>query len=221
MKTSAYSFVVIVLLVLGASVFSEEAKLPVFYLKYDGSQGSEESEDELEQTSFRHTASLRIKEQFSEDLTANVLTTYSRKKYEDQAGSYHYVAVNPYTTLDISDKLRWYQGARSKWVIYDEKDEDGESKDFTSLFFNTRLIFKPIDAIKLTPSVKGVYDHFENEDKTRQTYTFGFAVDTKIENVRLGGKYRAITRLPLGEESSVSMKLTNEFGASLSWDPNK
>lgn len=209
------------LMTIGVTGYCDDMRLPVFYLKYDASLGSEETEEDIEQSNYRHTMSLRIKEQFSKRFTTNVLTSYSRKEYLLEKGSYSYVAVNPYMTFDITDKLRWYQGARSKWVTFDETDSDGESKDFTSLFFNSKLIFKPISAIKLTPSVKGVYDLFENEEKTRQTYTFGFAVDTKIDNVRVGGRYRAIARLPLAEESTVTRRFNNEFGASLSWDPNK
>jgi len=209
------------LMIIGVTGYCDDMKLPVFYLKYDASLGSEETEEDIELSSYRHTVSLRIKEQFSKAFATNVLTSYSRKDYLLEKGSYSYVAVNPYMTYDITDKLRWYQGARSKWVTFDETDSDGESKDFTSLFFNSKLIFKPIDAIKLTPSVKGVYDLFENEEKTRQTYTFGFAVDTKIDNVRVGGRYRAVTRLPLAEESTVTRRFNNEFGASLSWDTNR
>jgi opacity protein-like surface antigen len=223
MKTSflPYGAFAFLFIILGAAGYTEDTKLPVFYLKYDASLGSEETEEDIEQSSYRHTVSLRIKEQFSRSFTTNVLTTYSRKEYLLEKGSYSYVAVNPYITYDITDKLRWYQGVRSKWVTFDETDSDGDSKDFTSLFFNSKLVFKPIDAIKLTPSVKGVYDLFENEEKTRQTYTFGFAIDTKIDNVRVGGRYRAIARLPLAEESTVMRRFSNEFGASLSWDPNK
>jgi hypothetical protein len=223
MKGSIVTIGAFVLLVTcnGMPCYTDETKLPVFYLKYDTLLGSEETEEDIEQSTYRHTVSLRVKEQFSKEFTTNVLTTYSRKEYLLEKGSYSYIAVNPYMTFDITDRVRWYQGVRSKWVYYDETDSEGESKDFNSLFFDTELIFKPIDNLRLTPSVKGVYDLFQNEEKTRQTYTFGFALNTRIENVHLGGRYRAVTRFPLSEESTVSKRFKNEFGASMSWDPNR
>ncbi len=86
---------------------AQEAKLPVFYLKYDGALGSEETEEEqIEQSSNRHTVSFRIKEEFSKSFTANLLSAYSRKEYLLQAGSYWYFYVNPYMKLDLSDRVR-------------------------------------------------------------------------------------------------------------------
>jgi len=202
--------------------WSEEPKLPVFTLKYDGALGSEETEEEdIEQSSNRHTVSLRIKEELSKRLTASVITAFSRKEYLLQSGSYSYTYVNPTVTLDVSEKLRWTSGIRSKWIFYDEMDYEGNDKDFTSLRFDTSLIFRPIKELKLTPSVRGEYDLHTNETKTKQTYTLGFAIDARISSVTLGGRYRAITRLPLSPDSDVAFKLNNEFGAGLSWDPNK
>jgi hypothetical protein len=212
---------IFVSMLLCGMVCADEAKLPVFYLKYDSSLVSEETEEDIEQSAVRHTVSLRIKEQFSRVLTTNLLTSFSRKQYRLEKGSYSYVAVNPYVSWDVTDKVRIFQGFRSKWICYDEPDSEGLSKDFTSLLFDTRVIFKPIEEIKITPSVKGTYDLFENDEKTRQTYRFGMAVDTKIDGVKVGGRYRAITRLPLKEESEVDLLFTNEFGVSVSWDPNK
>jgi hypothetical protein len=200
---------------------SEGADLPVFYLTYDSSLDSEETVDQLEQSAFRHTVRLRIKEKFSDVLTTNLLTAFSRKEYLLESGSYSYVYLNPYATIDLTERIRWYQGFRSKWIFYDEPGSDGESKDFTSLYFDTRLIFKAMDQIKITPSVKGTYDVFENEEKSRQTYAFGLRIDSRLENVRLSGKYRAVNRFPMQPESDVARRFNNEFGASLSWDPNR
>jgi hypothetical protein len=121
----------------------------------------------------------------------------------------------------MSDQVRLLQGFRSKSVYYDELDSDGLSKDFTSLLFDTRLTLKPIDQIRIIPSVKGIYDLFQNDSKTRQTYVMGLGINTKIDGVRLGGRYRAITRSALGPESEVGFRFNNEFGASLSLDPNR
>ena len=114
--------------------YSQGMKLPVFYLKYDGALGSEETEEEsIEQASNRHTLSLRVKEEFGKRFTANLLTLYSRKVYLLQAGSYWYFFVNPYMTFDITDKIRWENGFRSKWIFYDEMDSDEKIKDYTNI----------------------------------------------------------------------------------------
>jgi len=209
------------LLLCPAQIRPDGADLPVFFLYYDSSLDSEETADQLEQSAYRHTARLRIKERFSDALTTNLVTAFSRKEYMTESGSYSYVYVNPYAALDLTDRVRWYQGFRSKWIVYDEADEDGRPKDFTSLYFDTRIIFKTSDFVKITPSVKGTYDLFENEEKSRQYYAFGLRIDSKFDNLRLSGKYRAVTRFPLEPESDVSRRLTNEFGAILSWDPNR
>ena len=201
---------------------AQEAKLPVFYLKYDGALGSEETEEEqIEQSSNRHTVSFRIKEEFSKRFTANLLSAYSRKEYLLQAGSYWYLYVNPYMKLDISDRIRWDNAFRSKWILYDERDSKGNLKDYAGLLFNTKFTFKPIDQVKLIPSVKAVYDLHENQDKSKQTYTFAFAIDTRIETINLGGKYKAIPRFPLGAKSTIPFRFNHEFGASVTWDPNR
>ena len=212
----AYIVSVILLCVTSFISAAQETTLPVFYLKYDGALGSEETEEEqIEQSSNRHTVSFRIKKEFSKRFTANLLSAYSRKEYLLQAGSYWYLYVNPYMKLDISDRVRWDNAFRSKWILYDEKDSKGNIKDYAGLLFNTKFTFKPIDQVKLIPSVKGVYDLHQNQDKSKQTYTFGFAIDTKIETVNLGGKYRAIPRFPLGAESTIPFRFNHEFEGSV------
>lgn len=206
----------------GSGSNSSETKLPVFYLKYDAALGSEETEEEdVEESSYRHTVSLRIKEEFSPRLTANLLTAFSRKEYLLQAGSYRYFYLNPYFTVDLTDAVRWYNGFRTKWILFDELDSSGLVKDYTSIYYSTRFVFSPITPLKITPSFKGMYDIYDNPAKSRQSYTFGLDLDARIDSVTLGGGYKAITRFPLDEESEVPFRLDNEIGVNLSWDPNK
>ena len=216
------AFAIVLLCVIPLTGQGQEAKLPVFFLRYDGALGSEETEEEnIEQSSNRHTVSFRIKEEFSKVFTANLLSAYSRKEYLLQAGSYWYFYVRPSTTVRLSDRVRWDCAFRSKWVLYDELDSGGFAKNYTNLLFDTKLSFKPIDELSLIPSAKGVYDLNENRRKSKQAYTFGFALNARIENINLGAKYRAMPRFPLGADSDVPFRFSNEFGANLSWDPNK
>ncbi len=207
---------------------AQEIKLPVFFLRYDGGVGSEEieteegEEEEVEPSSQRHRVTLRIKEQWSKSLTTNLYTAVSRKEYFQQSGSYTYFYVNPDFVWDITDRVRWSSGFRSKWTWYDELDTYGESKDLTSLSAKTELNLKVLDQLKLTPSFRGVFDLYRNEEKIQQTYTAGLSIESRINpEVRLSGRYRGILRSPLGADSTISDRFNNEFGINLSWDPNR
>ena len=207
---------------------AQEIKLPVFFLRYDGGVGSEEiepeesEEKEVEPSSQRHKITLRIKEQWSDSLTTNLYTAVSRKEYFLQSGSYTYFYINPDFVWDITDRVRWSSTIRSKWTWYDELDSYGESKDLTSLLAKTELTLKVLDQLKLTPSFRGVFDLYRNEEKIQQTYTAGLRVESRINpEVRLSGRYRGILRVPCGAESTVGVRFNNEFGINLSWDPNK
>ena len=127
---------------------AQEIKLPVFFLRYDGGLGSEEivsEEEEIEPSSQRHKITLRIKEEWSDSFTTNLYTAVFRKEYFLQAGSYYYFYLNPDMAWEITDRIKWYTGFRSKFTFYDELDLDGLSKDFTSLLAKTNFTFKPAD----------------------------------------------------------------------------
>jgi len=207
---------------------AQEIKLPVFFLRYDGGVGSEEmepeegEEEEVEPSSQRHKVTLRIKEQWNDSLATNLYTAVSRKDYFLQSGSYTYFYINPDFVWDITDRVRWSSAFRSKWTWYDELDSYGESKNLTSLLAKTELTLKVLDQLKLTPSFRGVFDLYRNQEKIQQTYTAGLKVESRINpEVRLSGRYRGILRFPLGAESTVGVRLNNEFGINLSWDLNK
>ena len=203
---------------------AQEIKLPVFFLRYDGGLGSEEivsEEEEIEPSSQRHKITLRIKEEWSDSLTTNLYTAVFRKEYFLQAGSYYYFYLNPDMAWEITNRIKWYTGFRSKFTFYDELDAGGLSKDLTSLLAKTSVTIKPLDRLKVIPSFQGVFDLYENREKTQMTHTFGLSITSTIENVNVGGRYRGILRLPLGDQSTILFRFNNEFGLNMSWDPNK
>ena len=214
--------VLIICLALTSFLHSDEIKWPVFFLKYDGGLGSEEIEEqeEIEPSSYRHTVTFRIKEELGAALTANLYTAVSRKEYLLEKGSYTYTYLNPDIAWEITDTIKWYGVLRSKWTFYDEPDSKGLSKDLSSLSAKTNVTVKLLDALKLTPSVQGVFDLYENEEKTRQTYTFALGLDATLGSVAVGANYRGILRYPLGEQSVVLARFNHEFGMDVSWDPN-
>jgi len=206
---------------------AQDIKLPVFFLRYDGGLGSEEiepeeiEEEQLEPSSQRHKVTLRIKEQWSDALTTNLYTAVSRKEYFLQSGSYTYFYLNPDFAWDITDRIQWSTGFRSKWTVYDELDSDGLPKDLPSLLAKTELTIKVMKELKLAPFFQGVLDLYQNEEKAQQTYTAGLGLESRLSGAwRLSGRYRSIARVPLGAESLVADRFNHEFGVNLSWDPN-
>jgi len=218
---------IVVMILLPLLCTAQEIKLPVFFLYYDCGLGSEEitpeegEEEVIEPYSQRHKVTVRIKEEWSDDLTTNLYTAVSCKEYYHQSGSYNYFYLNPDIAWEITDRIKWYTGFRSKFTFYDELDSDGLSKDFTSLLAKTNFTFKPVDKLKIIPSFQSVFDLYQNEAKTQTTQTFGLSITSTIDNVRVGGRYKGILRSSLGDESAVPLRFNNEFGVNVNWDPNK
>ncbi len=205
------------------SGFAQYPKLPVFFLKYNGAVGQEEDPygEEFEANAQRHTISLRIKEELSKVFVTNVTTVYSRKEYFDQSGSYNYIYLYPDFTWKITDKIRWFNGFKVKWYFYDELDSYGEIKDYTSLQYKTDLTFKIIEDFEFIPLFEMLYELYENEEKSRQNYTLGIKLEYDFDGLVLSGRYKAILRWPLTEDTVVEKRFDHEFGVSLVWDPNK
>jgi hypothetical protein len=215
------------LFLLSFQASAQDPKLPVFFLRYDGGVGSERIEPEdieeerLEPSSQRHKVSLRIKEQWSEQLTTNLYTAVARKLYYLQPGNYAWFSLHPDFAWDITDRLQWSTGFRTKWTFYDEPDSGGDPLDFTNLLLRTECTLRLMRELKLVPFVQGALDLYENEEKSQQTYVAGLGVESRLRgDWRLIGRYRGILRLPLGPDSLVSGRVNHEFGVNLSWDPN-
>jgi len=67
-----------------------------------------------------------------------------------------------------------------------------------------------------------VFDLYQNEEKAQQTYTAGLGLESRLSGAwRLSGRYRGITRVPLGPESTVADRFNPEFGVNVSWDPTR
>jgi len=202
---------------LAALASAQEIKRPVFFLRYEGGTKSEESEDEEESLLEyqRHKITLRIKEQFSDELTINLYTTAFLKLYDDPGDTdYWYFYLKPNCIWDITDRVRWTTEFRSKWK-YDFDSGSDYHIDITSLLAKTELSVKLLEQLKIIPSFKSVIDLYENPQTVEQTYTAGLRFESRINpQVRLNGRYRVILPVPPDPEK-------HEFGINLSWDPNK
>jgi hypothetical protein len=203
---------------------AQEIKRPVFFLRYDGGTKFEQEEEE-EDTYLdyhRHKVTFRVKEQWSDDFTTNLYTTFFLKLYDQPSETdYWYFYLNPNYSWDITDRVRWKSEFRSKW-IWNYHPEAQDALDLTSLRAKTELTFKVLEQLKIIPSFQSVFDLDSNREDSQQIYTAGLRLESRINpQLRLNARYRAIVRAPLGEPSDVSGEDKHEFGINLSWDPNK
>jgi hypothetical protein len=221
------SFWIVPFFLLAELIPAQEIKWPVFFLRYDGGTKFEkvDDEEEDEESVFdyqRHKITLRIKEQWSDEFTTNLYTTFFLKLYDEPSDTdYWYFYLNPNYIWDITDRLRWSSEFRSQWkwnLNPDAKDD----LDLTSLRAKTELTFKILKQLKIIPSFQSVFDLDADPEDSQQIYTAGLRLESRINpQVRLNARYRAILRAPLGELSDVSGEDKHEFGINLSWDPNK
>lgn len=204
--------------------------MPVFFLRYDGglgyeeilpAEGTEGEDEEIEPYSQRHRVTLRIKEEWSETLVTNLTSAVSRKTYTREKGSYTYFYFYPDLAWDISENIKWTCGFRSKFTAYDEEDDEGHSKDLTSLLAKTGFTFKAADGLRIMPAYQAAFDLHEYAGYSQATQTFGLGISSVFDAVRLSARYRGILRDTLGAQSTVDFRFNNEFGINLSWDPNR
>ncbi len=221
---AAVACAALALLALRAQAQAQDARLPVFYLRYSGGVGSEELEEDdsgLEPASLRHSVSLRIKEDLSRTLVTNLTFFYSTKDYTDEPGDYTYFYLKPQVSCDLSDRVTLETEVRSKWVAYDGLDAGGRPKDYLQLTGGIATTYEPVRGTRLTGSVGTGFDLYDNDAKSEQSYALGLRLLSRLDGVTVGGHYRGILYTPLGAASTQARSLTSEFGATLTWDPNK
>ena len=198
--------------------FSQDLQLPIFYLKYDYSFGVEEDEadEEVEQTDDKHSVSLRIKERWSSLLTTNLTFAFFDKNYVEGTGDYNYYSLYPEFTFRFNNNLKFNAGFRSKWIVY-----ENSANDYTDLMFKTALTFKPVPKLSLIPSFQGTYSLYDDQERSKQVYIFGFGITSKLNSFVLSGRYRGTLRNPLNSDSAVTLDFYNEFSVGITFDPNR
>ena len=213
------------LTILASLLAAQEVKLPGFFLRYTGGFNHEEDEEEadLRPDSVRHSVRLRIKEEWSSRLTSNLTFYYSTKEYleEELDHDYWYVYLKPEVSFDATDRLRLDGGFRSKWAQFEGPDAGGLSKDYLSLSGNVGSTVKAGAGTRIVTSVKGTWDVHEADAKSSQSVSAGLRLTSRRDQITVGGNYKAGLSGPLGENSDEEQHLSNEFGVSLTWDPNR
>ncbi len=205
------------------------ADWPVTTLSYDGSVGrTETDEGELEDSSYRHALTLRIRERLSRDLSATLEGVLIRKLYaEGSSGSpYLQLGVVPTVRITVTRGLRCVVGLQARRYVYDtDVEADGDTgarpKSYTRLGADTDITIDVTKGLTVSPGLQATYDLYDDPTKTRQTYTLAMGLDAKMGPFALGADYRGVLRRGLGGLSLVEDRLDHTFGVDLSWDPNK
>jgi hypothetical protein len=214
---------VVCLLALCAGTSLAAPKLPVVSLAYDATVGSTETEEEtLEDSSYRHQATLRIREEWSRVLVSTLVSDLTRKLAVSGGGT-------SYTTFQIAPQIRWNVVDALKWdatllvrrALYDEPYATGVSRDYTRLKADTGLSLGLAAGVTLVPRLQAAFELYDDPVRSRQTYGFGVSLDARLGRWTLGADYRGSFRLGLGDLSLVEQRMDHSFGADVSWDPNR
>ena len=170
----------LLLLVLPTLQGAAEPELPVVTLKYDGSTGTEEDEEEgvLIPSSLKNGFSLKVREEFSEQVKADLLMVYVIKDYFEGAGDYSYYYLKPALYLALRERWNLDLSFRSKWHNYAYPDSRDLPKDYLALTPALTLAFKPVKGTKISAALKGDYGLYQNETKTRQAHAMSLRLST-------------------------------------------
>ena len=75
--------------------------------------------------------------------------------------------------------------------------------------------------LKLETYLRGEADLQQSEEKSRQAYTLGLALTSKLGAVSLGARYRGTGRGPLGATSAAGVSFYQIGSVNVSWDLNR
>lgn len=210
-----------------------EVRLPVVSLRYENGAGyrqmapdlEAEEDEEMEAYSERHKVTVRLKEQWSDDLTTNLYTILARKDSVEPSESYLYLILNPDLAWRLGPRVQWKAALRSKLTWLEPELSPDADLDLLGLLARTSLVLRLHQRLKLTPSLQGAFDLYQDPAdaaKNAQVYTAGVLLESRLRpGLDLTGRFRGSYRYPLGEDSTVERLFNNEFALALSWDPNR
>ncbi len=198
---------------------------PVTTFRYEASQGTEEDEEEgsLIPAYLRHTASLRVKEEFSRALEAALLLRYSRKDYFQSGTDYAYWLLAPEFILRRRPAWRLEGSLACKVTDYDPQASGSSLRDLVSLGSRLELGWDLTPRTEMTSSLRGAFDLVEDPQRSRQSYTLGVGLESRLGAERqwlLGVRYSGTSRFPVGPQSVGEQSYYHLGAFSLSWDPN-
>jgi hypothetical protein len=203
--------------------WAEPARLPVFSVRYEVAEGTDEDEEQgdLEPTFLRHTAAFKAAEVFSDRLMADLEVRFSRKDYYDGEADYSYLVLDPAVRLQLGQRLGLALGLETKGVLFDELDSGVSSKDYLAVGGRLEADWKASRSVRLEAALRGIFDLHRDPAGSRQAYTLGLAAVSRLGALTLRARYRAIGRLPLGRASLEGASFYQVGIVSASWDLNR
>jgi hypothetical protein len=217
------------------SAAQDSPRLPVLSLRYEHGTGyrqmAPDPESELEEEpgmeaySERHKVTLRLREQWSRQLTTNLYTVFSCKDSDDPSESYAYVYLSPDLAWQIDPRVRWSLTLRSKLTWLEPELSPDGALDLLGLLAKTSFTVRVHDRLRVTPSLQSAFDLYQDPAETTdnaQIYTAGLSLQSRLtDGLDLTGRYRGSFRFPLGKDSTVERLFNNELTLALTWDPNR
>jgi hypothetical protein len=202
--------------------WSLDWKQPVVTLKYEAAEGvSEDPDDEtLEASSFRNTASMRVKEDV-ESASFGLTLKGSAKDYYLQAGDYSYLDLEHDGTFHVGEEWKLGYLLGMKGMSFPELDSKGLPKDATALRAAATAAFTVMKGTTLEAGTAGRWEFAENAPDSLQAYVFTAGFSSRLGEWLLGAHYRGAFRLPMGTSSGVWSSAYHVGSFSLQWDPNR
>jgi hypothetical protein len=199
-------------------------ELPVFTVKYEMTDGAIENpvpdEDVFIPSSLRNFLEFHVREN-ADPLDLGLTVRYSVKDYLLQSGDYSYVTVSQSANLEATKFLDLGLTAGLKWSGSPQLDSSGQPKNYLALNGGITADIELFKGTGIDASLKAEYDMHEDQADSRQIYTAGLGVSSRLGQFLLGARYRGTFRLPLGDLSGVDMSMLHVASLSLQWNPNR
>jgi len=219
---------VLACLILACPAHGDQWKLPVVTLRYETAAGVEEEEEEgtLSAAYWRHSLALRVKEERGRSFRATVTGRVSCKDFtEGDANDYWYFAVVPGLEWSIGRVLGVGAEFAVKKAVFGEIGDTAEGapdgRNYLDLGPKLFADWAIITGLKLDAWLRSTYSLYEDEERTRQAYSFGVGLTGRRGQWSVGARYRGTARYPLGEESQREFGGYHVASVNVSWDPNR
>ncbi len=215
------SVLVAVLLIAAAPAWPLDWSLPVFTLRYEAAGGESEDPDDEESllpSSFRHTASLHIKEDAGRAWFGLTLRG-SNKDYFLQNGDYSYLEALHDAGFRLGEawKVGYLAGVKS--IEYPQGYANGLSRDAVSLKAGSTASLSLGGGASIEAAVTGRFVLADNPLDDAQAYVLSAGFSSRFGTWLVGVRYRGEFRLPLGSSSTAASNMYHTAGLSLQWDP--
>jgi hypothetical protein len=214
--------VILALLAVSLSGWSDGWGLPVTTLRYEIAEGRTEDPDDetLDPTSLRHTVTLQVREA-SDFLTLWLTLRGATKDYYEQTGDWSYWQVEHEGSFRVTDSLKLGYTLSAKDVLWADPAADGSSKDTLYLNGAATAALAVAKGTTIDAAVGGRFALAVDPTGSQETLVMSAGVSSRLGEWLLGARCRAQLRAPLGVEGNASPSSWTTGSVSLQWDPNR